>query len=72
MPKIPWSQRLNRISLFFDREAKNLQDSRGKVLIPMILDHVLAECCSDEVIAALFRAIETDRTSFDYEKYEKE
>jgi len=80
MPKIPWHVRLNRISLFFDREVRNLYDnsndginqSRGKTLIPMILDNLLTECCSDEVISALFKAIEADRSSFDYEGYEKE
>ena len=52
--------KLNDISCRFDRESASLSGelARGKELIPLLLDHVLPNCCSPQVVDAFLSAVE--------------
>lgn len=50
---------LNRASLRFSRAIRDARgdQSRGSYLIPMILDELLTNCCSPEVVRAFIAAV---------------
>jgi hypothetical protein len=47
------STELNWISMQFDREISVAEDKTGQQLVPLFLDHILEDSCSQEVRDAL-------------------
>ena len=53
MSEMEW----NWIAVQFDREMQRKEDARGKQLIPLFLDHLLQDSCSDDVKDAFKEAL---------------
>jgi len=47
----------NILSLQFDREVVLCDDKRGSYLIPLFIDHILLDSCSQDVRDALEKAL---------------
>ena len=49
----------NVVSVRFDREIALAHDKRGANIIPMFLDNILHDSCSEDVVKAFDRAVRT-------------